>query len=54
MREALLQFANVPFGELKGEELRKEASKWAEELQALGPAGSKQRADDAEPMELGA
>ena len=54
LREALLQFANVPFGELKGEELRKEASKWAEELQALGPAGSKQRADDAEPMELGA
>ena len=42
LREALVQFAAEPLGELEGEDLRKAAGKWAEELENVGgPVGVK-------------
>jgi len=42
MREALLQFAAAPLGELAPEELEREARRWLEELESFGPAGARQ------------
>lgn len=39
LREALVQFASVPLKELNGEELKREAERWLDELKVLGGGG---------------
>jgi DNA mismatch repair protein MSH2 len=47
VREALVQFAGEPLGELSGEALAAAAMRWAEELEALGgPVAARQKGDD--------